>query len=88
MNPISANISALRNIVNFKSCASRSEYWWVFATLIGGVILAAIIDEQFFAGGGKDSALYSGLNLLFILFMCRGCWLLFPSRYGGYTIWI
>jgi uncharacterized membrane protein YhaH (DUF805 family) len=68
MNPIAANISAFRNIVTFKSRAPRSEYWWTVATLIGGVILAAFVDEWLFSEGGKDSALYSVLNFAFILF--------------------
>jgi len=68
MGPIAANISAFRNILRFKSRAPRSEYWWTVATLIGGVILAAFVDEWLFSEGGKDSALYSFLNFAFILF--------------------
>ncbi|MEP4052921.1 MAG: DUF805 domain-containing protein [Litorimonas sp.] len=68
MNPLSANLSAFRNIVNFKSRAPRSEYWWVFATLIGGVVFAAMVDNQLFPEGGEGSALYSALNFIFILF--------------------
>lgn len=68
MNPISANVSAFRHIVKFKSRAPRSEYWWTITALIGGVVLAAIVDESLFVEGGKDSALYSVLNFAFILF--------------------
>ena len=68
MNPLSANLSAFWNIVNFKSRAPRSEYWWVFATLIGGVVVAAMVDNQLFPEGGEGSALYSVLNFVFVLF--------------------
>ena len=68
MNLISANFSAMRNIVNFKSRAPRSEYWWVVATLFGGVILATTIDEVLFPNGGAGSTLYDWLNFAFILF--------------------
>jgi len=68
MNPLSANISAMRNIFKFKSRAPRSEYWWTVATLFAGVILAAIIDGRFFHEGGEGNALYSLLNVVFMLF--------------------
>ena len=58
----------MRNIVNFKSRAPRSEYWWVFATLFGGVVLAGIIDEMLFPNGIEGSALYEWLNFAFISF--------------------
>jgi len=68
MNPITANLSAIRNVINFKSRAPRSEYWWSIGTLFGGVILATIIDGQFFPDGGEGNAFYSALNFIFILF--------------------
>ena len=68
MNPISANLSAFRNILNFKSRAPRSEYWWVFATLIGGVMMATIVDGVLFPVGGEGNALYSWLKFIFIIF--------------------
>ena len=68
MNPMSANLSAFRNIVNFQSRAPRSEYWWVLAVLIGGVIVAAMVDSTVFPGGGEGSLLYNLLNFGFILF--------------------
>lgn len=68
MNPIAANISAFRNILNFKSRARRSEYWWVFATLLSGVIFAAFVDEALFVDGAEGSILYDWLNFIFILF--------------------
>lgn len=45
MNPITANLSALRNIIKLKSRAPRSEYWWVVLTLILGVCFYAYIDQ-------------------------------------------
>lgn len=68
MNPLSANISAIRNILKLKSRAPRSEYWWTVATLVGGIIFAAMIDGQFFPDGGEGNALYSLLTFAFILF--------------------
>jgi len=68
MNPIAAILSAIRNIHRLKSRAPRHEYWWVFALLFGGLIGAVIIDSVLFPDGEEDSALYSSLNFLFILF--------------------
>ena len=68
MNPVAANLSAMRNIMSLKSRAPRSEYWWVFATLIGGVILATIISAAVFPNGGEGSNVYNWLNFVFILF--------------------
>ena len=68
MNPLSANLSAMRNILNFKLRAPRSEFWWTFTVLLGGVILAAIISEAFFPNGGEGGVLYSWLKFAFVLF--------------------
>ena len=68
MNPIAALSSAIRNIHRLGGRAPRSEYWWVFALLIGGVIGAAYVDMTFFSEEAQHGTLYSVLNGVFIGF--------------------
>jgi len=51
MNPVTAIVSAIRNIHRLRSRAPRREYWWVVLTLILGVCLAAFIDSVEFETG-------------------------------------
>ena len=69
MNPISANVSAIRNIMTLDARAPRSEYWWVVATLAGGITLTVIINVIFFPFGGQGSVIQSWLRFIFILFV-------------------
>jgi len=68
MTPLKANLSAFRNIFRFNSRAPRSEFWWVTATLFGGVVLATIIDMAVFDEGRTYPAVYTVATILFIVF--------------------
>lgn len=81
MNPISANISAMRNIVKFKSRAPRSEYWWVVLTLIFGVCLFAYIDQIEFTEGSISSRVQD-----FILIIMVGLYIVWLLLYFSVTL--
>ena len=68
MNPFAANLSAIRNIMSLKSRAPRSEYWWVVATFVAGIVLAWTVKANVFPHGGGASPLYNWLKFGYILF--------------------